>query len=73
MIFSNHDNLFVKNFWGREIWYVTALELMDDDLREELHEKNAPCTPQEFFDAYTYAHQYKFNETWVLATREAGW
>lgn len=49
-------------------WYVTdgkghyydyeeAVQMMDDDLREELHRKMAPCTNQEFFDAYCKAHE----------------
>ena len=35
--------------------------LMDDDLSEEPLMKMAPCSPQEFFDAYAKAHAEKFD------------
>ncbi len=35
--------------------------MMDDDLREELHREMAPCTNQEFYDAYVKAHAAKYN------------
>jgi len=43
-----------------------AVNLMDDDLREELHAELAPCTDQEFFDAYVKAHLEKFGEEFVI-------
>ena len=43
-----------------------AIQLMDDDLREKLHRGLAPCTEQDFFDAYCGAHQARFNEVWEL-------
>lgn len=39
---------------------------MDDDIREELHAKLAPCTEQVFFDEYVKAHREKFNEDFVV-------
>lgn len=54
----------VKNKYGVEINYDAAVALMDDDLREELAMELAPCTEQEFFDAYCKAHMEKFNEEW---------
>lgn len=57
----------VFNSWGREISFKAAEVLMDEDLREELHFKLAPCTEQEFFDAYVEAHEQKFGEEWTLA------
>ena len=41
----------VVNQYGNEIDYDAAVQFMEDDLREELHRKLAPCTDQEFFDA----------------------
>lgn len=41
--------------------YEDAVVLMDDDIREELHRKLAPCTDQEFFDAYVKRHAEKFD------------
>ena len=59
--------MIVKNNYGTEIEWNAALALMDDDLREELNADLAPCTEQEFFDAYAKAHEAKFSEEWELA------
>ena len=40
----------VINEYGTKIWYDVAVNLMDDEIREELHETFAPCTDQKFFD-----------------------
>ena len=56
----------VKNTYGTEIYYEVAVELMDDDIREELTAELAPCTEQEFFTAYAKAHAEKFGEEWEL-------
>lgn len=58
--------LTVKNSWDVEVNFEAAVILMDDDIREELHMKMAPCTEQEFFEAYAKAHEEKFGETWEL-------
>lgn len=39
----------VINSNGTSIDYDAAVELMDDDLREEVAADLAPCTEQEFF------------------------
>lgn len=36
--------------------------LMDDEIREELHAKLAPCTKAEFWEAYKAAHLAKYGE-----------
>lgn len=59
--------MIVKNNYGAEIEWNTAVNLMDDDLREELNADLAPCTEQEFFEAYAKAHENKFGEDWELA------
>ena len=46
----------VINSYGTEINYNAAVELMDDELREEVHADLAPCTEQEFFDEYARRH-----------------
>lgn len=56
----------VKNTYGTEINYEVAVELMDDDIREELTAELAPCTEQEFFTAYAKAHAEKSGEEWEL-------
>jgi hypothetical protein len=38
--------------------------LMDDDIRERLHGELAPCTDQEFIDAYTIAHREEYGTDW---------
>lgn len=52
----------VKNVHGNPVNFSAAVALMDDDLREELHEKLSPCSDQEFFEAYAKAHKEKFGE-----------
>jgi hypothetical protein len=46
---------------GKTIDFDAAVNLMDDDIREDLHSKMAPCTDQEFIDAYVDAHAAKFD------------
>jgi hypothetical protein len=45
--------------------YDDVIGLMDDEIREELHHKLAPCTNQVFFDAYVSAHSEKFGENFA--------
>ena len=59
----------VINYWGTEIDFDFAVGLMDDDIREDLHAKLAPCTEQEFFDAYADAHFDKYGEEWEPAKK----
>lgn len=57
----------VKNFYGAEIDFDVAANLMDDDLMEEIHRDLAPCDEQTFFDEYAKRHEYKFSEEWELS------
>ena len=63
----------VKNASGTEILYDNAVYMMDDDIREELHSKLAPCTKQKFFTAYEKAHTEKFGEEWELSKENPTW
>lgn len=63
----------VINQHGRELNFDAAVVLMDDEIREELHGKLAPCTDQEFFDAYARAHEEKYDEEWELAKQNPQW
>ena len=54
----------ITNSWGTTVDFEAATQLMDDELREKLHMELAPCTEQEFFEAYAKAHTEKFNEEW---------
>jgi len=51
---------------GKEVNFDVAVVLMDDEIREELHRELAPCTEQQFVDAYVKAHHDKFNEDFVV-------
>ena len=57
----------VINMFGTKIDYEAAVMLMDDEIRESLHFKLAPCTEQEFFNAYEKAHIEKYGEEWELS------
>ena len=46
--------------------YDAAVSLMDDDLREELAGDLAPCTEQEFFNAYCTAHLAKYGKEFEI-------
>lgn len=56
----------VVNEYGVEINYDAAVELMDDELREEIHSEMAPCSDQEFFDEYVRRHREKFGEEFAV-------
>lgn len=49
------------NLNGKTIDFDAAVNLMDDEIREDLHNKMAPCTDQEFLDAYAKAHADKYD------------
>lgn len=56
----------VINQNGKEIEFDVAVNLMDDEIREELHMKLAPCADQEFFTAYEKAHRQKYGEKFEI-------
>lgn len=46
---------------GFEVDFDACVNLMDDDVREELHmEMGGECTEQEFLDAYCERHLEKY-------------
>lgn len=57
----------VNNFYGVAIDFEVAVSMMDDEIREELNDKLAPCSEQLFFDEYVKAHEEKFGEEFELA------
>lgn len=63
----------VTNSWGTELDYEAAVVFMDYDIREELHRELAPCTEQEFFDAYCKAHLERFGEDFFLDEKNPVW
>lgn len=56
----------VLNMSGTEVYYNSAVEMMDNEIREEL-EREGFETEQEFFTAYEKAHEEKFGEVWELS------
>jgi hypothetical protein len=50
---------------GQEIDFDTAVALMDDDIREELHAQGIE-NEQAFLNAYVAAHRAKFNEDFAV-------
>ena len=51
---------------GYEVDFDVVVNMMDDEIREELHNELAPCTDQEFVDAYIEAHEAKYNERFEI-------
>lgn len=47
-------------------YYKIAVELMDDEIREKLHRKMAPCTEEEFLEAYKIEHMKKYGEEFTI-------
>lgn len=56
----------IKNSYGTEVDYEVAVNFMDDEICEKLHNKLAPCTEQQFFAVYAKAHVETFGEEWEL-------
>ena len=46
--------------------YDASVQLMDDDIREEIHREIAPCTDLEFLEAYIERHREKFGEDFTI-------
>lgn len=63
----------VTNKNGYVLDFDAAVEHMDDELREEIHNNFAPCTEQEFFNIYEKAHGVKFGELWELSLKNPTW
>lgn len=61
----------VQDFFGSEIDFEEAVNLMDDELREQVSAEMAPCTDQDFIDRYADLHEKKFGEGFAPYTGEA--
>jgi hypothetical protein len=66
-------NTKVTNKNGYELDFDTAVNLMDEEIREQLHNNLAPCTTQEFFTTYEKAHEAKYGEEWELSKANPTW
>lgn len=67
------DAIYVTNQNGTELDFTAAVEYMDDDIREDLHIRMAPCSEQVFFTAYEVAHCVKYGEPWFLSQKHLNW
>lgn len=47
---------------GNPVNFDAAVQLMDDEIREELHNEIAPCTNQKFLSEYAKLHEQKYGE-----------
>lgn len=63
----------VRNLNGKWINYNAAVNLMDDDLREEMHYAADWESEQSFFTAYELLHLERFGETWELSKSNPTW
>lgn len=50
-----------------------AVQMMDDEIREELHRLQPWKTEQQFFTAYEKAHAEKYDEEWELSKANPTW
>ena len=46
---------------GCNVDFDACVNLMDDDIRETVHDELSPCTEQEFVDRYCELHAEKYN------------
>lgn len=46
--------------------YDAAIELMDDDIREDIHKDMAPCTDLEFLVEYMKRHKEKYRSEFTI-------
>lgn len=53
----------VINTYGAEIDFLTAVNFMHDDIREDIAAEMSVCTAQEFFDEYCKRHAEKYGES----------
>ena len=58
------ENMVILN--DCEVNFDACVAMMDDDLREEIHNEIAPCTNQEFIDKYAKRHEVKYGESFQI-------
>ncbi len=59
----------IINSYGEEFDFEATVQMMDDEVRESVHEDMAPCSEQEFFDEYCKRHEAKFGEPFIFDER----
>lgn len=48
--------------YNDKVDFETLVELMDDEIREKVHNEIAPCTEQKFINKYIKEHEKKYSE-----------
>ena len=54
------------NGYDRKVDFDACVNMMDDDLREQVHCELAPCTDQAFLDRYCQLHEKKYGEEFQI-------
>jgi hypothetical protein len=63
----------VINSSGKAIDFDAAVNIMDDEIRETLHNRQEWDSNQQFFSAYEKAHEKKHGEEWELSKPNPVW
>ena len=63
----------VISAYGHGINYQAAVDIMDDEIREELHGQDGLDTEQAFYDAYAAADLAEHGEEWELDSANPTW
>lgn len=56
--------------YNDEVEYIILALLMDDEIREKVHNEIAPCTRQELIDRYIEEHEKKYGKKFQYKKRE---
>jgi hypothetical protein len=51
---------------GMLVEFAAAVNLMDTDLCNAIHNSTAPCAKQQFVDAYCRMHKERFGEEFMV-------
>lgn len=63
---SKMMNLVINTRTNETMDFEAAVMMMDDEIRESIHNEMAPCTDQEFMSAYVEAHFEKYGEEFTI-------
>lgn len=63
----------VLNKYDKEIDFNAAVEIMDDELREQLHMDSTSWMAQDFFDIYCRLHLAKLGEEFEPDKKNPTW
>ena len=61
-IHNRREKKMKVKIYNDEVEYIILALLMDDEIREKVHNEIAPCTEQEFINRYIKEHEKKYKE-----------